>query len=165
MADAQDLYKEQKAEEKPIEIPREKPKKVAAKKTPKKKPVRRKPVKKKSHAGRRALGALLLGAALVGSGYVWDRYDLNDRTINKAIYFRIDPAEGFTENPLELSKVYKINEKGDIETYFGNRDTGEFYAVKENDRTGDTFDLIQDKLRETYQRFRQSLDDLVRKMH
>jgi hypothetical protein len=107
------------------------------------------------------LKAILLGTSLLGTAYFSDRININDRIIHPIIYHNKETADGFTEDPFSLEKRYVINDEGEIETYFGSRETMNYYRVRRDGRTCYGFDSFVEDLEEVYETAKDKLNNII----
>ena len=101
-----------------------------------------KPKRKKGKTLKRIVAGVLLITSLGGAAYIGDRLNVADRYVNPIVYQSNEPASGFSQEPFDLEKVVIVNDEGQLETYFGNRETGDFFRVKENNRVGYSIDDV-----------------------
>ncbi len=107
--------------------------------------------RKRPKKGMRFLKTMVLGTALLGSAYLGDSYNVADRFVNPIVYHSADSERGFTDSPFSLEKRVIKNDDGNLETYFGNRNTGEYMRVRENDHTANMLDDVFDATRMRYE--------------
>lgn len=105
-------------------------------------------------ATKKTLAALLISGSLIGThlgtGYLADRHDLNDRLIYPIVHNNKQAAEGFTDEPFDLTKKIIINEKNQIETYFGSRRTNEYLPVKPDNTVGSPFRYLYECVKDFF---------------
>lgn len=94
--------------------------------------------------GMKVLKTTAFSMCLLASAYLGDVYNFNDRFVNPVVYRDVESAEFYAEEPFKLEKKVIMNDEGKLETYFGSRETEEFYRVRHNNHTAGRLDDVID---------------------
>jgi hypothetical protein len=107
---------------------------------------------------KRTICGLALSASIIGAAFLGDSMNINDRLIYPIVYRNTRSEIGFTETPFEMEKYIIVNRNGNIETYFGNKRTKEYYKVREDGRAGTLFEKLYYDSRDIYDSITLRLD-------
>lgn len=120
---------------------------------------------KKGHRFSKAVATVVLLGAVAAAG---DQFNLVSRVTDPIRYFRRPAAEGFYKDYRNLEKRIVVNDGGQVETYIGNKVTGEYLAVRENMHAGRTFadevtDIVEYAKKE-YRKLEVKVKDLINRV-